>query len=72
MRVHNDDGTTTEYVDVESDFDPQPPCGQGELKTMDCVTCHNRVTHEFKDPAESVDLAMSRGLDRSGDSRASI
>ena len=29
---------------------------------MDCVTCHNRVTHEFKVPADSVDEAMSRGL----------
>jgi hypothetical protein len=28
---------------------------------MDCVTCHNRITHEFPFPAESVDVAMSRG-----------
>jgi nitrate/TMAO reductase-like tetraheme cytochrome c subunit len=61
VRVHNDDGTTTEYVDVQSGFDPKS-IGQGQLKTMDCVTCHNRVTHNFMDPAQSVDLAMSRGL----------
>jgi hypothetical protein len=61
VRVVNDDGSTTEYVDVESGFDPtsiQP----GELRVMDCLTCHNRVTHEFPDPAESVDLALSRGV----------
>ena len=61
VRVVNDDGSSTEYVDVEANFDPasiQP----GSLKSMDCLTCHNRVTHEFADPAESVDLAMSRGL----------
>ncbi len=61
VRVVNDDGSTTEYVDVEANFDPasiQP----GDLKSIDCLTCHNRVTHEFADPAESVDLAMSRGV----------
>jgi hypothetical protein len=29
---------------------------------MDCITCHNRVTHDFKFPADSVDSAMARGL----------
>ena len=61
IRVHNDDGTTTDYVDVESDFDPAS-IDQGKLKEMDCITCHNRVTHEFKYPADSVDEAMSRGV----------
>jgi hypothetical protein len=28
---------------------------------MDCVTCHNRITHEFALPEDSVDLAMARG-----------
>jgi len=60
VRVLNDDGSATEYVDVESDFDPAS-IQAGEVKTMDCLTCHNRVTHEFADPAESVDLSMSRG-----------
>ncbi len=61
VRVTNDDGSTTEYVDVQSGFDPnsiQP----GQLRTVDCLTCHNRVTHNFMPPEESVNLAMSRGL----------
>jgi mono/diheme cytochrome c family protein len=29
---------------------------------MDCTTCHNRVTHNFEYPANSVDDAMSRGV----------
>jgi hypothetical protein len=29
---------------------------------MDCLTCHNRITHEFRPPAESVHMALSRGL----------
>jgi nitrate/TMAO reductase-like tetraheme cytochrome c subunit len=60
VRVHNEDGTTTEYMDVESDFDPST-LDASKLVTMDCVTCHNRVTHEFAFPTESVDLALTRG-----------
>ena len=61
VRVYNDDGTTTEYVDVQSGFDPKS-MDQSKLKPMDCVTCHNRVTHNFPTPTESVDSAMARGL----------
>lgn len=61
VRVYNDNGTTTEYVDIQSGFDPKT-IDESKLKTMDCVTCHNRVTHNFMPPAQSVDSAMSRGL----------
>ena len=60
IRVYNDDGTTTEYVDVESGFD-KSTIDQTKLKTMDCVTCHNRITHEFSFPEESINTAMARG-----------
>jgi hypothetical protein len=61
VRVHNADGTTTDYVDTESNFDPAT-IKPGELKTVDCITCHNRVTHNFAEPADSVDSAMAAGL----------
>ncbi len=60
IRVYNDDGTTTEYTDVESDFD-KSTLDESKLVTMDCITCHNRVTHEFPFPEESIDIAMARG-----------
>ncbi len=60
VRVYNDDGTTTEYVDVESGLDASK-IDDSQLKEVSCVTCHNRVTHNFKFPADSVDEAMSRG-----------
>lgn len=60
VRVYNDDGTTTEYTDVASGFD-KSKINDSQLKTMDCVTCHNRVTHNFKAPSDSVDEAMARG-----------
>jgi len=61
VRVNNDDGSTTEYVDVESGFDVST-MDESKVKTVDCITCHNRVTHEFTIPTESVDTAMSRGV----------
>lgn len=60
VRIYNDDGTVTEYLNVESGFD-KSSIDESQLKTMDCVTCHNRITHEFKFPHESVDEAMARG-----------
>jgi len=61
VRVYNDDGTTTAYVDVESGFDAST-LDESKLVTMDCVTCHNRITHEFSFPEESINIAMARGL----------
>jgi hypothetical protein len=60
VRAYNDDGSTTEYVDVESGFDPAT-IDESQLVIMDCVTCHNRITHEFSFPEESIDAAMARG-----------
>jgi len=33
----------------------------GEIRTMDCVDCHNRPSHIFKAPDRSVDEALSEG-----------
>jgi hypothetical protein len=61
VRVMNDDGTFTEYTDIESGFDPST-MDESLLKQMDCITCHNRITHEFMFPSDSIDQAMSAGL----------
>ncbi len=61
VRVYNEDGTFIEYTDVESGFDPST-IDESQLKQMDCVTCHNRVTHNFKVPSKSVDESMASGL----------
>jgi hypothetical protein len=61
IRVYNDDGTTSEYVDATSNFDTSA-IDESKLKVVDCITCHNRITHDFRPPADSVDSAMARGL----------
>lgn len=61
VRVYNEDGTYTEYTDVESGFDPST-VDESQLKQMDCITCHNRITHSFDAPYKSMDEAMAKGL----------
>jgi NapC/NirT cytochrome c family, N-terminal region len=35
-------------------------------RTMDCVDCHNRASHQFRQPGPEVDLALAAGrIDRS-------
>jgi nitrate/TMAO reductase-like tetraheme cytochrome c subunit len=52
-------GIWTEYVDVNSDFDPYDVEDE-DLMEMDCVTCHNRISHSVNSPNEAVDSAMAR------------
>jgi nitrate/TMAO reductase-like tetraheme cytochrome c subunit/mono/diheme cytochrome c family protein len=61
IRVYNDDGTFAEYVDIESGFDSST-LDESQLRQVDCTTCHNRVTHNFKSPSDSVDLSLARNL----------
>lgn len=60
VRLVNADGSYTEYVDVESGFDSST-VEASQLKQMDCITCHNRVTHNFQPPSISLDESLARG-----------
>ncbi len=60
VRVTNDDGNVDEYVDIQAGFNTAS-VNEDELKTMDCITCHNRISHTIPFPDQSVDNAMSRG-----------
>jgi mono/diheme cytochrome c family protein len=61
IRVVNSDGSITEYVDVEAGLTPET-IDQTNLKEMDCITCHNRITHLVPQPEQSVDTAIGNGL----------
>lgn len=61
VRVVDDDGTITEYYDITSDFTPEDVAGT-TLQKMDCITCHNRITHEIPNPTEAVNQALYKNL----------
>jgi hypothetical protein len=60
VRVNYADGTTTEYVAADSTIDTAN-LGQYDIKEMDCITCHNRISHLIDPPDMLVDAAMYRG-----------
>src|SRR5574341_94623 len=60
VRVVNDDGSTSDYIDVEANLDTSK-IDSSKLKEMDCITCHNRITHRIYTPEESLDRALTLG-----------
>jgi nitrate/TMAO reductase-like tetraheme cytochrome c subunit len=60
IRVEDEDGAITEYVDIEANFDPETVL-PADLKEMDCITCHNRITHRVSTPEDTVDQLMAQG-----------
>jgi nitrate/TMAO reductase-like tetraheme cytochrome c subunit/mono/diheme cytochrome c family protein len=61
VRVTGDNGEVTEYVDVASNTDPAS-IDPASLKQMDCITCHNRITHLVNPPEDVVDQLMANGI----------
>jgi hypothetical protein len=61
IQVTNEDGQIDEYIDIESNFD----IGQiaaDELKEMDCLTCHNRISHLVNTPEDMIDQMLSQAV----------
>lgn len=60
VRVKQSDGTITNYSasDFEDDAAALP---DSDLRTMDCIDCHNRPTHIYQMPGEALDDAMAHG-----------
>src|SRR5579862_9351434 len=56
----DDSGKTTEFVSSDAKLSKEQ-LDKGEHRTMDCVDCHNRPTHEFDLPENAVDKQMSLG-----------
>jgi len=53
----DDQGKTTEFISTDTK-PTQEQLDKGEHRTMDCVDCHNRPTHEFDLPDNAVDKQM--------------
>lgn len=49
------DGKTVLYRTKDSPATPPPPA---YWRTMDCVDCHNRPTHRFREPGPEIDQAI--------------
>ena len=61
IRVTNEDGSIREYTEVGTQIDPAM-IDAAELKEMDCITCHNRITHLVPQPEDTVDQLLNRGI----------
>nr|MBN1228132.1 NapC/NirT family cytochrome c [Anaerolineae bacterium] len=61
IRVINADGTETEYIDIDTDLTAEDYAGMEQV-LMDCITCHNRISHTILSPAQAVDRALERGM----------
>jgi hypothetical protein len=60
VRVTDARGRVTVYRSGEKPIKPAQLAAT-QPRVMDCVDCHNRPTHIFNSPVDSVDLAMSTG-----------
>jgi len=61
VRVVDETGNIKEYYDISSGVTPDDVAGT-TLARMDCLNCHNRITHKIPDPGDAVDEAMRKNL----------
>ena len=57
VRVVDDQGVVTEYRTKSF----TNTISESEVRTMDCMDCHNRPAHTYQSPNDAVNLAMSLG-----------
>ncbi len=60
IRITYDDGTIDEFIDEENPIDPKE-IPEEEIRTMDCIDCHNRPSHKFDSPYTAVNKALLEG-----------
>jgi len=61
IRTVDEDGIVDEYIDVEADFDATS-VDETKLGKMDCITCHNRISHRIYTPSVSMDAVLTRNV----------
>jgi hypothetical protein len=68
VQVTNDDGTKTDYISaakvglsVNATPDITKLQADTNVRTMDCLDCHNRAGHGTPTPAQAIDISMSSG-----------
>ncbi|MCK5124687.1 MAG: NapC/NirT family cytochrome c [candidate division Zixibacteria bacterium] len=66
--VKRSDGSYHRYTNsnFQKDMSQAKDTEHDDVRSMDCVDCHNRATHIYEDPSNAIDRRMQRGLlDRS-------
>jgi len=53
-------GASTTYASADNPLSPEQ-IAAAEVRTMDCMDCHNRPSHIFRSPSESLDRALQAG-----------
>jgi mono/diheme cytochrome c family protein/nitrate/TMAO reductase-like tetraheme cytochrome c subunit len=61
VRVVLEDETAIDYLALDSNLDAASIQTE-DLQLMDCITCHNRITHLVAQPEDAVDQMLARGL----------
>jgi len=59
VRKTDENGTVTIYESEDEPIEGSPE--DYDIRTMDCIDCHDRPTHIFRSPMEAVNLAMQTG-----------
>jgi len=52
-------GEITEYKPPDASTDLNEP--GVEVRTLDCIDCHNRPSHDYQPPATAINLEMTKG-----------
>ncbi len=60
VRVTRSDGSVTEYSNADAPLS-ETERAKFEVRTMDCMDCHNRPAHQFPTAMQSVDDALEAG-----------
>ncbi|MFV9674223.1 MAG: NapC/NirT family cytochrome c [Anaerolineales bacterium] len=61
VRVIQDDGAQIDFTELGSSVSAEE-IDTESLQEMDCITCHNRITHLVLNPEDAVDEMLARGL----------
>jgi len=65
VEVRRADGTVERFEKEPDDKAPAPDPARLVWRTMDCLDCHNRPTHQYRSAAFELDAALSEGrIDR--------
>lgn len=60
VKVQYVDGRTAVFMSTDKPIDTNK-LGQYTVRQMDCITCHNRISHLIDSPDDLVDRALTRG-----------